>query len=409
MKEWENRMRRKFLNLTIIFITMLLLSSCREKTGETIKSTESLTTNSELKTYTSESFDSWEKAYQNVIAHAEDFLMDLSDPQKSRKGELYSKPFGLYLGIHDFDNNGIPELVISDIISIGVFTYDDKYIKRIGDISVDEVPWGVNGAHYVDNCIYFQCDGSDGSYYVCWTYCDGEFVTGMYNDYMPTTYILNGAESSYEEFDSIFKFDDMKDYENNRIGFYELDNDAGTLQVIGYDTNVLKEGEVVDIENISIGDLELEFGNSVNDTVNIIVKRDDIILKCDNSGTGIVKDIENLVWMSLRSNDILSIGDTTEEVAFISESNLVLSDTKTMSDGMESGYWIRVINSIQMPLEGTSITGHKDYMVCVEGEDVILAVQSCDDLAKWSLYRLSSYGIWLEKEIDIILQLYTGL
>lgn len=45
----------------------------------------------------------------------------------------------------------------------------------------------------------------------------------------------------------------------NRIEFYELNNDAGTLQVIGYDTNVLKEGEVADIENISIEDLELEF------------------------------------------------------------------------------------------------------------------------------------------------------
>lgn len=205
-------MRRKFLNLTIIFITMLLLSRCREKTGEIIKSTESFTTNSALKTYTSASFDSWEKTYQNVIAHAEDFLMDLSDPQKSRRDELYSKPFGLYLGIHDFDNNAIPELVISDGISIGVFTYDDKYIKRIGDISVDEVPWGVNGAHYADNCIYFQYDGSDGSYCVCWTYYDDEFVTGMHDDYMPTTYILNGAESSCEKFDSIFKLDDMRDY-----------------------------------------------------------------------------------------------------------------------------------------------------------------------------------------------------
>lgn len=98
--------------------------------------------------------------------------------------------------------------------------------------------------------------GSGGSYYVCWTYYDDEFVTGMHDDYMPTTYILNGAESSCEKFDSIFKLDDMSDYKNNRIGFYELNNDAGTLQVIGYDTNVLKEGEVVDIENISIGDLE---------------------------------------------------------------------------------------------------------------------------------------------------------
>ncbi len=401
-------MNKRYWNLVIIiFVIVLNIVSCKRNSQRAIEQVED---NFTFKIYTDENYDNWKTAYKSIIMNAKKFLSDLSDPQEIRNDNWYAENLSLYLGIHDFDNNDIPELIFSDGVSIGVFTYENDYIKRIADISVREVPWVANGGHYANNCIYFQCDGSDGSYYVCWTYYGGEFVTGMYDDYMPEKYILNNNDTTKEKFAEVFKIDDMKNCDDNKIGYYMIDNTTGTLQAVRYNSNVLDEGEVVDIEYILDNDYFLGKCNTEEKQKSIIVKMDNITIKCSDSGIGIVEDIEKLTWMSLRSDEFENLGSIKEiENDYVLESKQVLIDDDIMIDSKGAGCWVRVINNINMPVAGTSITGHKDYLLYVDECDAYLMIQSYENLEYWSVYKLPDYGTWLKREIDIIIKCSTGL
>lgn len=402
------KMKKKKWYLITLIISILGLISCKQNDNEEVSYiTES---NQNMKVYEAETYDSWNEAYKNIIINANLFLLDLSDPDNIRDDELSSESLYIYLRLHDFDNDKIPELVLSDGISVGVFTYETGYVKRIADIYVDEVPWSANGGHYSDNCIYFQCDGSDGSYYLCWTYYEGEFLTGIYDDYMPTMFIVDGVETSYENFNTIFNFNDMKEVQKNRIGYFILDKDANTLQVARYDVNGLKEGEVVNIDNILKEDFDMEKSDATIGVVNVAVKRDEIFYKTDNTGTGIVMDIDNLAWLALRYDEIINCGEISEkDNEYIQESNMALTNEGDVIQYDSKGYWVRIENNIVMPLPGTTVTGHKDYMMYVDETEAYLAIQSPINLEMWSLYKLPGYGDWLKKEIDIILRKNTGL
>lgn len=210
-----------------------------------------------IKLYTSESYEGWEKAYENVILNAEDYLSDL-ELHEIRDLDSNSESLVLYLEIHDFNSDGVPELVLSDKMFIGIYTFEDSYVKRIAHLYVDEYMYGVNGCHYAQNCIYFQSDGSDGSSYLCCTFYDGEYVTGFYDDYQPERYILNKKEVSNESFNHVFNMNEMKDYQHNRLGYFELDKENGMLRVL-YDTELLKKDEVINIETILNGDFDIQY------------------------------------------------------------------------------------------------------------------------------------------------------
>lgn len=145
----------------------------------------------------------WEEAYKEIVCNMESYL---ADPYILRQ-EFDRADSDIcigYIGIHDFDDDGVPELIIGDTVSIGIFTYEDGTVKKIADLYEPEDWGGINGVHYRDNTIILVNSGSDGSCYVCLSCYDGEYVTGVYDEYKPQMAVINGKEVTGEEFKKWF-------------------------------------------------------------------------------------------------------------------------------------------------------------------------------------------------------------
>lgn len=137
----------------------------------------------------------------------------------------------------------------------------------------------------------------------------------------------------------------------------------------------------------------------------LLVNRNGEVEKLDvtQSNTGIVSDIEALVWLAQRSvsGDLI----TAEKNIYIEESNQCLNDNTEVGEHL----WIRELRDKQETESGTTVSGHKDYLIYQEGEDAYVAIQSVENSDEWTLYQITGYGEWLQKEIDIFLRVMTGL
>lgn len=145
----------------------------------------------------------WEDAYKEIARNMESYLADSyilrQEPEKADNDSCIG-----YIGIHDFDDDSVPELIIGDDVSVGIFTYDNGSVKKIADLYEPE-DWGcINGVHYKDNTVILINSGSDGSCYVCLSCHDGEYITGVFDEYNPETAIVNGKEVTEEEFKKWF-------------------------------------------------------------------------------------------------------------------------------------------------------------------------------------------------------------
>ena len=89
----------------------------------------------------------WEDAYKEIVCNMESYLADPYVLRQELK-QVNSDSYIGYIGIHDFDNDGVPELIIGDTVSIGIFTYEDGMIKKIADLYEPEDWGGINGVHY---------------------------------------------------------------------------------------------------------------------------------------------------------------------------------------------------------------------------------------------------------------------
>lgn len=147
----------------------------------------------------------WKDAYINFIYNIPKGLEELEDPYDFRRlANDSDTEYWLYLGIHDFDGNDIPELIMGDGASIGIFTYENNALTKITDLYMQD-HWGaINGVHFWDNSIILESDGSDGSGFVGLTYKDGEYISGNYCQYHPAETMLNNKKVTYEEFCEVF-------------------------------------------------------------------------------------------------------------------------------------------------------------------------------------------------------------
>ncbi len=141
----------------------------------------------------------WEDAYKEIVRNMESYLADSyifrQEPDRANSDSCIG-----YIGIHDFDDDSVPELIIGDVVSIGIFTYEGGMVKKIADLYEPE-DWGcINGVYYKDNTIILVNNGSDGSCYVCPSYHDGEYVTGVFDEYNLDTVTANGKEVAEEKF-----------------------------------------------------------------------------------------------------------------------------------------------------------------------------------------------------------------
>ena len=157
-------------------------------------------------------FDNWTDAYLDVVNSFPDNLLnprDFRDITYWTDTEKY-----MYLGIHDFDADGIPELIIGDGTSMAVFTLRDGTIEKCADITM-QCCWAcIDGVAFRDNAILAECDGSDGSGYTALVYKDGKWISAVYCEYHPEKCTVNGKTATYEEFCEAVPFE-PKDWEGS--------------------------------------------------------------------------------------------------------------------------------------------------------------------------------------------------
>lgn len=187
-------MRKTALILTTL---CMLVTGCVHSTtsSENVTTTQQFTENPKKDA-------EWIVFYRNIIAHAEDYVMD---PYELDLG--YSSY--LYLGLHDFDNNGTPEFIFGDSSAISIYTVQDKTLLKVADLQMTEDWVGINGVKFKDNTLLLINAGSDGCGYECFTYKDG-YITGFYSDYEPEVATLNGSAVSPDDFHVIFNLEDLE-------------------------------------------------------------------------------------------------------------------------------------------------------------------------------------------------------
>ena len=176
--------------------------------------------------------ESWEDAYKSIIC---DIDSNLADP--------YNYNFGsngnVYLGIHDFNNDDIPELIIGDSVSVAVFTYESGNAVKIADLYEPEDWGGINGLCYKDNHIVLVNSGSGGSSYVCFTYYAGEYITGVYDDYNPDKGFINGNQVTGEVFRQQFNLAELT--ENSRIEYSKINEENEIITMVNGESTTIDD------------------------------------------------------------------------------------------------------------------------------------------------------------------------
>ena len=199
-----------------------------------------------------DSNENWEDDYKEIVRNMESYL---ADPYIFRQEPDWVNSDSCigYTGIHDFDDDSVPELFIGDEVSVGIFTYDNGIVKRIADLYEPE-DWGcINGVHYKDNTVILINSGSDGSCYVCLSCYDGEYITGVFDEYNPETATVNGKEVTEEEFKMRFDLAELLDSSSIPHSRIKKDNGIATAFVI----NVFqKSDEYIPVEDLDFNAVE---------------------------------------------------------------------------------------------------------------------------------------------------------
>lgn len=165
----------------------------------------------------------WEESYKSIIC---DIESNLADPYDFRFGSNGN----IFIGIHDFDNDDIPELIVGDSVSVAVFTFENGNAVKVADLYEPEEWGGINGLYYKDNHLVLVNNGSGGSSYVCFTYDEGEYVAGVYDDYNPDKGVIDGKQVAGEAFRQQFDLAELTN--NSRIEYSKIYEEDGIILVV---------------------------------------------------------------------------------------------------------------------------------------------------------------------------------
>ena len=205
--------------LYIFVLLVLLLTACgksppaavttepeQEMTGVISETTALLETNSPdngipWNDPSSIGGSTWQEAYLSVIkCDRQLLLVDLDNAR-------YPEDTYIYLGIHDFDGDGTPELIFGDGVSLAVFTFSEVQVERIADLYFPGIVWCVNGIAIHGNGMSVMCDGSGGTDYVNFGYIDGEYVLGLYAPRAHMEPTINGEVCTVDDINRIHTTD----------------------------------------------------------------------------------------------------------------------------------------------------------------------------------------------------------
>lgn len=143
----------------------------------------------------------WQEAYLPVIkCDRQQLLVDTDNLR-------YPEDTYIYLGIHDFEGDGTPELIFGDAVSLAVFTFSEGQVERIADLYFPGIIWCVNGIAIHGNGMSVMCAGSGGIDYVNFGYIDGEYVLGLYAPRAHMEPTINGEVCTVDDINRIHTTD----------------------------------------------------------------------------------------------------------------------------------------------------------------------------------------------------------
>lgn len=125
----------------------------------------------------------WQRAYLYVICNLQKYL---ADPYHSRRDSEIYNPMDqwVYLGLHDFDGDGIPELLAGDTITMAVFTFAGGHAEKLADLYYPNTAcWRINDVYFKDNSVSISGDGIDRSDFVDFGFCDNTDMKGFVTRY----------------------------------------------------------------------------------------------------------------------------------------------------------------------------------------------------------------------------------
>lgn len=179
--------------------------------------------------------DTWQEAYRQIL---------LADPERylaEADTDVDIKNRQLYLGIHDYDRDEVPELIIGDLCSAAVFTFREQEARKIADLYMPDSVWCINGFYAGGDSISLQCSGSGGTNFVNFGYMDGGYVLGFYtencDDYDPP--VINGAPATLAQMDQIYPTREDAAWAEDRKWPFQLVQDEGIWEIR------LPSGEIV--------------------------------------------------------------------------------------------------------------------------------------------------------------------
>ncbi len=153
----------------------------------------------------------------------------------------------MILAIHDFDEDKIPELIISDEnYDLTINTFDGSSVIKIGSIDC------LGKVYFTNNTLISVSGGMDGSFYQCFTYMDGEYLIGCYDDFHPDRAMINKKEVASDFFKEIFPFElsiwhgEKWKYYTDDIIVNRIDTKSIDLSTINTDTLFLSEKSLED-------------------------------------------------------------------------------------------------------------------------------------------------------------------
>lgn len=163
--------------------------------------------------------NSWQEAYLKILFTPQDYLMDLDHWRSGHLAEWGLDPY-FYLGIHDFDLDGVPELIIGDGISLGVFTYADGKTTKLADLCDTESPWCVNGVRFDNHVICAECAGAGTRSCVMFGYVDGQYQLAIYSTMSGPRLIINEKPCTLEDIKHIYP--SIDEYDNESLWCYRV-------------------------------------------------------------------------------------------------------------------------------------------------------------------------------------------
>lgn len=222
------------LILAFVILPLLLLMGCQQCCESSVISPTSATTIPTVYISTEDAIvtpffrgDTWQEVYRQILlADSESYLAEADT-------DIDVKNRQIYLGIHDYDRDEVPELIIGYLCSAAVFTFRDQEAQKIADLYIPNLVWCINGFYARGDSISLQCCGSGGTNFVNFGYMEGAYILGFYtencDDYDPP--MVNEEPATLAQMDQIYPTGEDATWAKDRKWLVQLVQNKETWEI----------------------------------------------------------------------------------------------------------------------------------------------------------------------------------